>query len=33
LFAIDEPFNWSRLNNRGVALTEAGLLVFAKTTC
>jgi len=27
--AIDEPFNWSRLNNRGVALTEAGLLVFA----
>jgi len=27
--AIDEPFNWSRLNNRGVALTEPELLVFA----
>ncbi len=26
---IDEPFNWSRLNNRAVALTEAALLVFA----
>ncbi len=27
--AIDEPFNWSRLNNRGVALTQPELLVFA----
>jgi GT2 family glycosyltransferase len=27
--AIDEPFNWSRLNNRGVALTDPELLVFA----
>jgi len=27
--AVDEPFNWSRLNNRGVALTQPGLLVFA----
>jgi O-antigen biosynthesis protein len=26
---IDEPFNWSRLNNRAVTLTEAELLVFA----
>lgn len=26
---IDEPFNWSRLNNRAVMLTEAELLVFA----
>jgi GT2 family glycosyltransferase/Tfp pilus assembly protein PilF len=27
--AIDEPFNWSRLNNRGVGLTRPELLVFA----
>lgn len=27
--AIDEPFNWSRLNNRAVALTDPELLVFA----
>jgi tetratricopeptide (TPR) repeat protein/GT2 family glycosyltransferase len=27
--SIDEPFNWSRLNNRGAALTRSKLLVFA----
>jgi O-antigen biosynthesis protein len=26
---MDEPFNWSRLNNRAVALVDAPLLVFA----
>jgi tetratricopeptide (TPR) repeat protein/GT2 family glycosyltransferase len=26
---IDEPFNWSRLNNRAAALSDARLLVFA----
>ena len=26
---IDEPFNWSRLNNLGAALSDAPLLVFA----
>lgn len=28
VIAMDEPFNWSRLNNRGVAASEAPLLVF-----
>ena len=27
--AIDEPFNWSRLNNRAAALSDAPMLVFA----
>src|SRR5216683_4617134 len=27
--AINEPFNWSRLNNHGVAVTQPELLVFA----
>lgn len=27
--AVDEPFNWSRLNNLGVAESDAPLLVFA----
>jgi hypothetical protein len=26
---MDEPFNWSRLNNRGAALSDAQILVFA----
>ena len=29
ILSIDEPFNWSRLNNQAAALTEAPLLVFA----
>ena len=29
VMSVDEPFNWSRFNNRGVALTQAPLLVFA----
>ncbi len=29
LMTLEEPFNWSRLNNRGAAMTAAPLLVFA----
>jgi O-antigen biosynthesis protein len=29
VISVDEPFNWSRFNNRAVALTQAPLLVFA----
>ena len=29
VMSVDEPFNWSRFNNRAVALTQAPLLVFA----
>ena len=29
VLSTDEPFNWSRFNNRAVALTDAPLLVFA----
>jgi len=29
IVSIDEPFNWSRLNNRAVALCDAELVVFA----